>query len=379
MALQIPFKRCIFHCLRINTLTGINSLRYKNNFHDRMLTMEEDSLDEFTTQLLQKKIEKWSARKTVPKISVDIKQVDDPTHNISDLGIDKINNLFHEAIEYNDNSQILELIEQCISIKVCPSTSNILYTLTVCSQSGNIISIRNIEKLCRQQCPEVLAMNSNFRHFVAEAIWVKGNTNEALILFREVYKENTFLRRKIRLMLKNLIVGVVANRSEVILHNTMKFAEELAKEYKDFYPLACIWQTCFLSEWFTDQCLALDLLNKYNELFKAVVHRIPYVVAVSLHNHQAEVVYRLLEILLKFEMKSQYVGVLLALLDYQIHQKNIRRCVEIVRWSEQNDIELLPIHHQKYLKLLLSYKDDILDIKNKKPIKPPRLKTHFKF
>lgn len=378
MALGLYTNRNLRGCLTRTFVTNIFSLSNKN-VHGKMLSIEVDSMDNFTTQLIQKKVDKWSALKSVSKVTHAIKMEEDSSNDKLQLSSDQINTFFQEFIELNDSSKVLDLIQQCISLEICPSLSNLLYALSVCSQCGNVDTIKKIHDLCKKTNPSILEPHSDFKHYIAEAIWIKGNIHEALILFKEVYQHNTLLRRRVRLMWKNLIVDIVASRSKAVLISIIHFAEHLAKEYKDYFPLACVWQICFLSEWYSDQCEALDLLKKHEELRRNVISRISYVVAISLQNHRTDVVYRLLETLLKFEMKAQYSGVLLSLLDYQIHQKDLRRCLEIIQWSVQNEVQLLPNHHKKFLKLFITGEEHKVLLKKFKPVTLPKTVTDYKF
>lgn len=378
MALGLYTNRNLRGCLTRTFVTNIFSLSNKN-VHGKMLSIEVDSMDNFTTQLIQKKVDKWSALKSVSKVTHAIKMEEDSSTDKLQLRSDQINTFFQEFIELNDSSKVLDLIQQCISLEICPSLSNLLYALSVCSQCGNVDTIKKIHDLCKKTNPSILEPHSDFKHYIAEAIWIKGNIHEALILFKEVYQHNTLLRRRVRLMWKNLIVDIVASRSKAVLISIIHFAEHLAKEYKDYFPLACVWQICFLSEWYSDQCEALDLLKKHEELRRNVISRISYVVAISLQNHRTDVVYRLLETLLKFEMKAQYSGVLLSLLDYQIHQKDLRRCLEIIQWSVQNEVQLLPNHHKKFLKLFITGEEHKVLLKKFKPVTLPKTVTDYKF
>lgn len=140
---------------------------------------------------------------------------------------------------------------------------------------------------------------------------------KSISIFEEVYHDNPFLRRKIRLILRYLILEAVSNRSEAVLVNLITFTERLAKAYKDYYVMACLWQACFLSEWFSDQQVAFDLLEKNYVLCKTIQAHIPHVVNISLKHHKTEPVYRLLEVLLKHEMKLQSSIVLVVLFDYR--------------------------------------------------------------
>ncbi|XP_056639031.1 uncharacterized protein LOC130446674 isoform X1 [Diorhabda sublineata] len=378
MALGLHKNRSLYECLRRTITTNIFSLSSKN-VHGKMLSIEVDSMDTFTTQLIQKKVDKWSAMKSVTKKSYAIKIEEDSSPDKLQLSSDQINTLFKEFIDLNDSCKIFDLIQQCIALEICPSLSHLLYALSVCSQCGNVDTIRRIQDLCKKTNPSVLEPHSYFKHYIAEAIWIKGNIHEALILLKEVYQHNTLLRRRVRLIWKNLIVDIVASRSKAVLISIINFAEYLAKEYKDYFPLACVWQICFLSEWYSDQCEALVLLSKHEELRKNVISRISYVVAISLQNHRTDVVYRLLETLLKYEMKTQYSGVLLSLLDYQMHQKDLRRCIEIIQWSVQNEVQLLPNHHEKFLKLFITSEEHKVLLKKFKPVTIPKTLTNYKF
>lgn len=288
----------------------------KQTFHEKAITFD-DTLEEFTSQLTQKKANKWNIQKVIEKSVNDYLPTNTEKNNCKNYTIEEINLLFQDCIQIGDNSELMDLIKQCIEHRKCPSLSNLIHVLTLCAQNGDKETIIQLTELCREFHPDVTRANSYFRHYLAEAIWVKGNISDSLKIFKEVYSENAFLRRRIRLVFKYLVQDIISTRSEAALINIVKFAEELLQNYKDFFPLACVWQSCFLSEWFTDQCLALQLLKTNEGLFKAVINRIPYVVSISLSSHRTDVVYRLLELLLKYEMKMQYAGVLSVLLDYQ--------------------------------------------------------------
>lgn len=292
----------------------------KQTFHEKAITLD-DTLEEFTSQLTQKKANKWNTQKIIQKPMNDYLPNNVEKNNsyseLNNYTIEEINLLFLDCIQIGDNSELMNLTKQCIQYKKCPSLSNLTHVLSLCAQNGDKETIVQLDELCEEFHPDIAKANSYFKHYLAEAVWVKGNISDSLKIFKEVYSENAFLRRRIRLVFKYLVQDIISTRSEAALINIVKFAKELLQNYKDFFPLACVWQSCFLSEWFTDQCLALQLLETNDGLFKAVVNRIPYVVTISLNSHRTDVVYRLLELLLKYEMKMQYSGVLSALLDYQ--------------------------------------------------------------
>ncbi|EFA05972.1 uncharacterized protein LOC664501 [Tribolium castaneum] len=321
---------------------------------------EADVIDDFTTQLMQSKISKWESKKRQNQALLENIPKSDDTHlgeiSVENMGSDQLGFLFQNAIDSNDTKAVKNLINLCIQHNKSPTVNTIVNVLSICGASGDKETISQIQELCKTHHPTALEDNSNFRHYLAKAIWTKGDISKALEMFENVYRENPFLRRSIRLMLKYLISDLITNGSEAALANTIAFSERIHRDFQDVSPLTCVWQACFLSEWFTDQSVALELLEKHNGLCKSVINRIPYVVFVSLKCHRTEVVYRLLEILLKFKMKQQYSNVLESLLEYQFRYGDWNQCSEIIRWAVDNDVALPKTHHIKLINSKLNKK-----------------------
>ncbi|RZC38690.1 uncharacterized protein BDFB_006587 [Asbolus verrucosus] len=320
---------------------------------------EVDVMDDFTSQLMQRKIDKWDLQKRkndalIENVKVEEKEAQEV--KIEGLGNEQLAFLLQDAMDNDDRELVVNLINLCVEHNRAPPFNILVNILSMCSQNGDKDSVYRIQKLCKDHYAGASKQNSDFQHFVAEAIWVKGDVSKALEIFEGIYRDNAYLRRRIRLMLKYLIADLVSNRSEAALWNIIKFSQRILADFQDFFPLTCVWQACFLSEWFTDQCTALELLEKNNGLCKYVVNRIPYVVFVSLKSHRTEVVYRLLEILLKYKMKQQYSSVVGSLLDYQFRYGDFQSCAEIIRWTIENDVALPSNQNIKMINLLLNEK-----------------------
>lgn len=315
----MAFVSLLNKCNRLTVI--ICSKRILRYFSSKSISFELDALDAFTNQLVQRKSCKWEMLKQQRIVMKDtffnLEHCTAAPLNEENTSIDELNVLFKTALEEFDHKQIMSLVSYCFKFKVCPSLSVFTQVLSIFSQNGDKEAIVKLQQLTKEVQPDSTKANSNFEHYLAEATWIRGDVSKALILYEEVYRNNVFLRRQIRLMLKYLIVDTIANRSEAALVNLTDFCERLSREYRDFFPLACVWQMCFLSSWYTDNCLALELLEKNNELCKAVLNRISFVVTNALKLHQTESVYRLLEVLLKLNLKQQYSVVLSELFNYR--------------------------------------------------------------
>lgn len=298
---------------------------------DKSIALDtSDCLDDFTTQLMQTKSNKWEIMRANRRILCsEREQFKVKSHakeirlNVEYLDVNKLDMLLRDAMEADNISYINEIVNECIKCKSVPTVAVLLQTLSHCSQNGDKNIITSLTKLCSEVQPKVLKDFGDFKHYMAKAVWVKGDINSAIIIFEDVYRNYSDIRRIIRSMLKQLLLDAVVNRSEATLLNMISFAERLIKDFQDFYPLACIWQACFLSEWFTDQTLALELLEEKDGLLNVVSSQIPFIVSLSLKKHQTEVVYRLLELLLRLKQMSECTRVLEALFDYRGKIKQI--------------------------------------------------------
>lgn len=305
-------RRVYYISLKILTITRIFPRLLSTRY-------EIDTMDTFTSQLIERQIKKWDLRRQQSEGTLCNTAA---TNCITNLKIEEItkyqlDDMFQTAIDEENAKSLIHLTTFCVKTNKLPPFSIVNNAVSICSKFGEKDVIHALEKLCYIHYPDFLKENSNFQHFLAEAVWVRGDTTKAIDLFEKIYRKNPYLRRKIRAMLKNLITDLVKNRSEAALWNVINFSERILNDFHDFVPLTCVWQACFLSEWFTDQCIALELVERNNGLCTAVINRIPYVVFISLKCHRTEAVYRLLEVLLKYKMDVQCGNVLSSLLSYQ--------------------------------------------------------------
>lgn len=161
-------------------------------------------LDDFTAQLMQKKSNKWETKKklALKKVKRNLLSADTLKRNIiidtEQLDVNTINLLFEKAIDYNDTSTITDLTQKCIRDDKIPSLNILINALSVCSRNGDQNTIVEVSQLCEKVRPEILQENSNFEHYIAEAVWIKGDIIKSLKIFERVYKENMYLRRQIR-------------------------------------------------------------------------------------------------------------------------------------------------------------------------------------
>ncbi|XP_019753296.2 uncharacterized protein LOC109532726 [Dendroctonus ponderosae] len=331
---------------------------------------EPGVLDEFTSQLVQRQRSKWQYRTSLAQSN--IKQISIERVGNSIKILHDVNALLQNAINSSDSAAIGDLTNHCIKYDKAPFLPVLIEALSVCSRCGDKDAIVKIVQLFEKTRPEFLHEYSNFEHYKAEAIWIKGDITKSLTIFEKVYKENGFLRPKVRSTLKHLIRNSIANHSEATLVNLLHFSEMLAEQYDDYFALDCLWQACMLSEWFSDHQIALGLLDKYEGLCSIIVNKIPFIVKVSLKQNRTGVVHTLIEVLLRFKMEAELCQVMLSLIDYWIRMGDYRQCKEVASWSVRNDVKLPAVYKNKKLMKLLTgdikQTEDIFETKATKPI-----------
>lgn len=146
----------------------------------KSMLVEMDVLDDFTTQLMQKKVDKWETlkiRRQLP-ISTHPSSINREIlgHRVNNISTNELNTIFERFIDENDQDKIFVLIEECITYKKCPSELMLTNILSSFSQSGNIEGINKVQELCSMLNETYLKANSNFKHLLAEAIWLKGKS-----------------------------------------------------------------------------------------------------------------------------------------------------------------------------------------------------------
>lgn len=300
--------------------------RYVRSFYkDVPRRSNIDAVDEFTVHLVQKKMDKWDLIRKNKNIKYgkvgnffsnnefSLKE----EVNICNFVTNELNDVIKYCLEVRNINKIQTILNQCIEYKKSPSFNIIEEVAMFCVHNNSREILELLKEVAKQNHEEQLKMDLNLDHYLAAIIWIRGNVSESLALFRKVYDNNQFLRRKIKLLLKLLIMDVISERPEAVLVKIIKFTEDLVNVHDDYFLLSLVWQICFLSEWYADQCKADELLEKYPYLITVIVNRIDFIVQLSLRNNKPENVHRLLEVLLRYDLDAHYAKILQALFNYR--------------------------------------------------------------
>lgn len=292
-----------------------------------LMSATSDAVDSFADELARNKADKWKFLNTQKAIQCANErslndsnqqslQEDFQSYNIK-VDVNSLDELLTKVIRCKEYKLIIAVLNFSRAKKHCPSPELLLEAATVLSRIGNRTGVQVVMSVCESLNKNEFYNQAEYKHYMAEATWMHGNIREALDMFAEVYKYHFTLRRKVRHMTKFLFSECVSNRSEASVVLVTNFAKKFAEEYGDYYFLSILWQFCFLSEWFCDQKMADELLEQYQELRAVIMDRIKVIAVIALKQEEVEVLQRLLEVTLRYEMKQDYAHILCELFDFK--------------------------------------------------------------
>lgn len=214
------------------------------------------------------------------------------------------------------------IIDQCIHFKKGPSERVAFDVLRYLSEKGDLLYTNLFIELCSQTLPSVYEENVQFDHLRAKCMWKQGNADGGLRLLTSVYIKATALKdsqtlARIRQIFQEIIVETVGKKSEAVLVAVTSVATELSETFNEHQVLAYVWKSCFLSGWFSDQQQAVLLFEEHAPIRAIVGDSVSMTAYKLLQSHNTDAVYRLIELLLKFDMKNECKICLGFLFEYQ--------------------------------------------------------------
>lgn len=326
-----------------------------------LMSATSDVLDSFTDELSRKKSDKWKFLNRQKAIQcANERSLNDSNQNslqedfeCYDINVNSLDELLTKVIRSKEYNLIIKILKFSGAKQLCPSPELLLEAASVLSRIGSRTGVEVVMSVCESLNKNEFYNQAEYKHYMAEATWIRGDIREALDMFAEVYKYHVTLRRKVRHMTKFLFAECVSKRSEASVVLVTNFAKKFAEEYGDYYFLSFLWQFCFLSEWFCDQKMADKLLEQYKELRALIMDRIKIIAVTALKQEEVEVVQRLLEVTLRYEMKQDYAHILSELFDFKCARGDLRGCSAVLTSSLELNVSLKPEQHDRFLALLL--------------------------
>lgn len=404
MLRRVPFARGI-----PSLVTGI-SLKSSNT----------DALDLFTTELLRKLEDdrKLQLESTPKGMEVDEEKVTlmrklkthrsdrslpfEHSMDIRELSAGEVDGYVTVTIDADDRRTFNGIAEQFHQFRMLPRNDLVVRSLQyMCDDTNDAMAptIRLID-VCREKNLHFYATDMKFAPFLAQYLWRADQFDAALSVLRQTYAtDNAAIKGIVLQNFQCLLRDAIANREEGALEKIETFATEIFQRRHDLRLMQYVFNDCFLSTWFRDRTIAVQLFRLWEPLRTSFCMNADRFVYERLQQHDVDAVQRLIELCLQFKLTNECRVCLFMLFDYQCKCRlkadvqhrhgvddffpsitdwlgDLRACTETLNLCLKLQIPLSDAQSQKLINLLLNpKKEESLAPKRKEiPFIPFKLK-----
>lgn len=281
--------------------------------------IDVDVVDVFTSNLVKNKNNKWERFKLHEEQSFTNtnwhESLDREQNNISVLSVNQVDNLIAKLMQQRNFKELSTILHECTK------TNKLLGSHSIALITDKIISEHNehhVNALLKyfRILEERLILDPEYYYIIIEFYWNQGYFKKCLDLMTEYYHKNDGFCKICNNFMRYTIIEKIDEKSEAVLIHVIKFCEAIASNYDDYSLLALIWLKCLRSHQCVDHNFALKLFESHVRLRGLVLKNIRTVCSSLLYEHNIEAIYRLIEILLKNDLKSNCDLILVSLFEY---------------------------------------------------------------
>lgn len=288
-----------------------------------------DAIEKFTTDLISKRRSdlKWNSaarqdltivRKSTKNLLKEINSIYDSVLcvDIRKVTPDQLDTLVSNAISDHNQSDLVYLAQECMKWDCLPRIHTCLALLESFEKERQFDCLEKFYDFC---LTSGVANELVLRLFRVKSHWREGNADKALKLLDRIHAEvadapdisESLVACKD--LFRFLISDAVGQKSEAVLLKLVHLIETI----DDVLLMEELWNALFISNWFSDQQLALSLFRRHAALRLRLAVQTNYTTFLFLREHNVDAVYRLVELLLSHEMMHECQRVLGLLFDYQ--------------------------------------------------------------
>jgi hypothetical protein len=259
-----------------------------------------DAIDSFTTELVEKKTLKWNVFRKLKPITNNtdkpivqysarkiIKEIHNLRHSLMmvdlmSLSQAQIDNLVTNSMKsYVSGSQedLHNILGQCSKFERVPTDIVSLSTLKFLSSKGKAEQLNNFIALLKKVNFDFYTFNMELKHYEALCVWKNGNVDKSLNLLKAAYENhhsNNDLENEhneFQQIIEKIIEDTIGHKSEGVLIALTNLGTYFADNFQDNFMLTTIWTHCFVSEWFSDQQVAVKIFQRCEEFRNLIGQR----------------------------------------------------------------------------------------------------------
>lgn len=285
------------------------------NGHQQPKSTNVDAIDSFTNDLVTRKSAKWKhlqdkllskdlslpigavapTETTQPITAADtytghwrnsaVKLLQELT-NLRDVELEldlrklsqqQVDHLLINALLDERKKNFYALVEQCIRVQRLPSDQVVFKVLDFLTRSADLHRTEHFARLVHSANVHLFNHHDGFSHYRARCLWHQGQWLLALDELKQSYmsmRAQRLVHMPVTLLafFREMVDDAVHGRhgGEAVLQQTICTAQYLSDVFGENQVLAFIWQSCFLSDLFSDQQLAVQMFGDNEDVRLAV-------------------------------------------------------------------------------------------------------------
>jgi len=316
----------------------------------RLNSANRDSMETFISELTTRKINKFN------KLRGEIRR----NQSQADISV-KQRDLFKEiydCLDSRDEEALESVIDKWLEKPIQLPLATLCELVEFSSKTGNTKLFHKLIVYTTTFEPDFHKEKlSYFEALNLELDWRTGtNVDQLIENFESLYKKSfsdEVASRHMASCFNAMMKDCVEKKGEAVVLKLKDKIVKMCEESKDYLLLFELWRNLFESFWFSDQQIASELIATHATLREMLSKQLSLLCFTYLRNNNTELVNRLIQIFLQFNMMRQVETLVKLLFDFECWRQNMDAVVKIVQLCRELGIELTEKESKKLVELLL--------------------------
>ncbi|XP_069164535.1 uncharacterized protein [Procambarus clarkii] len=224
------------------------------------------------------------------------------------------------------------------------------------SKSSQVGVIHKLQEFTRKSYPEEYVLHLGFKYYLASAMCYEGDVEGSLEELFQLYLHHPQGHKKIRDTTTFIIYQVLRSNNEEHEQLVLKFVNNVGVEARQLGPALSLWSVGFSSSHYRHQVISEELLERHPGLVNMLWRKLDGMVQRAAWDGDEELLYRILQLMLRFQLSEYYAITASALLKLQCDTGNLRGADETIKFAQHMEVRLTPSALQRFLALLNYHK-----------------------
>nr|XP_053648824.1 uncharacterized protein LOC128699986 [Cherax quadricarinatus]XP_053648826.1 uncharacterized protein LOC128699986 [Cherax quadricarinatus]XP_053648827.1 uncharacterized protein LOC128699986 [Cherax quadricarinatus]XP_053648828.1 uncharacterized protein LOC128699986 [Cherax quadricarinatus]XP_053648829.1 uncharacterized protein LOC128699986 [Cherax quadricarinatus] len=264
--------------------------------------------------------------------------------------------LLNDLVRSAQQTKELKEVENCVRENIQPPFAVLQRLCARTSKSNQVGVIHKLQELAQEMYPEESVQHMGFKYYLASALCYAGDVKGSLEQLSQLYFSHPRGLKKVKDTTTFVIYHVLSSNNEEHEQLVLKFVNNLAEELGWLAPALSLWSISFSSSLYRLQMMSEELLEKHPGLIKMLQRKLDGMVQRATWDGDTDLLYRILQLMLHFQLSKSYSPVTSILLKLQCDMGNLSGAEETIKFARHMDVQLTASAVQRFLALLNYHK-----------------------